>query len=131
MLETYAPKILHHVSVLVERLREEGGSVVDATQLAAGFAFNVMRDVTFSVRGDGRALMALRDNSMGMVAVPGHVTWVLWIMALIPNGQGKHDAFMQGCRNIVAARSAAAEVGEVGRWVGSQAREVCAARAGH
>lgn len=118
-LKVYEKRVVHHLDVLVSQLSKRAGTVVDMTQWAEFFAYDVMSDLGFSeafgMLEEGephRYVSALHGNARLLYAV-AQTPWIKPLLWLFPiDVQSKQDGydFRQITRDTYERRRARREV---------------------
>ncbi|KAK8039908.1 benzoate 4-monooxygenase cytochrome P450 [Apiospora rasikravindrae] len=97
------PRIKSHADLLVQRLREQSGRPVNATQWSMFFSFDMIGDVGYGKSFD--QLVTLEEHpavkpihgNMAEMAVLGLVPWLLHLLSSIPGGRQAFDATNRFC----------------------------------
>ncbi|KAK7949098.1 uncharacterized protein PG986_009984 [Apiospora aurea] len=98
------PRIKSHADLLVQRLREQSGRPVNATQWSMFFSFDLIGDVGYGKSFDQLATLeehpAVKPihGNMSELAILGQVPWLLHFLSSIPGGMKAFDDTANFCQ---------------------------------
>ncbi|KAF4949866.1 hypothetical protein FSARC_13368 [Fusarium sarcochroum] len=109
-LAVYEDRIVSKVELLLARIADHHGTIINMTQYAVFFGFDVMGQVGFSkdfgMLDSGYkhpAIQGLHDN-MTAVGILGTVPWLMSMLSKIPGATGTYARFTDWCGKELQAK---------------------------